>query len=273
MYIDAKTKLYAIFGCPLKHTLSPKLHSKLFNYYKINAVYLAFESDNIRESIDAMRYLDIKGANVTIPHKENVIPFLDSIDADTEIIGAVNTIKNINGNLIGYNTDYLGFMYMVTKNIKNYSTKNFTMLGAGGAARAIVYALYKLGINHLLILNRTKSKSEKLKNEFSKFIKIDIAPLNDCSAIKRSDVIINSTSVGLHDNNMPIDINCVDKIEVLDIIYSDSALIRQSKKRGYVAVNGMDMFIGQAYYSFKIWSGIEFDRGLAYKIAKGIHIK
>ncbi len=269
MFISAETKLYGIFGYPLKHTLSPKLHSEMFIQNHINAVYLAFETENHNNIADCMKSLNINGANITIPYKEKVIDYLDWIDVDAQNIGAVNTIKNVKGKLYGYNTDYLGFMYMVKNNINLYKEKKFTVLGAGGAAKAIVYALYKLGIKHINLLNRSKKNADNLKKSMEKFIDMDIGSLNDKTILKSSNVIINCTSVGLKDDSLPIDINYIDKAEVLDIIYKDSALIKKAKQKGLNAINGLDMFIEQAFYSFKIWTEIEFDRKKAYKILKG----
>ncbi len=269
MFIDTKTQLFGIFGHPLSHSLSPRLHSFMFKQLDVNAVYLAFETDNVEESLRAVKTLNIQGVNITIPYKEIAFKLVDIIDPDADVVGAINTIKNNNGVLYGYNTDYLGFMDMVKLNIDNYKNKRFVVLGAGGAAKAIVYGLYKLGLSNIGLLNRTIDKAKLIQAQFKNYVNINIGNLNDSTALLSSDVIINCTPVGLNDNQTPIDIKYIDKKEVLDIIYKDSALILKAKKRGCKAVNGMDMFIGQAFYSFKIWTGLEFDRQLAYKLLKG----
>ncbi len=266
MFIDEQTKLYGIFGYPLGHTLSPVLHSFMFDNYSINAVYLSFETKDIKEAVKSIKTLHMKGVNITIPHKEKALEFVDSADDDAVKIKAINTIKNINGQLHGYNTDYLGFIYMIEKNIENYSSKKFTVLGAGGASKAVIYALYKLGVQNINVLNRTKTRALELKTIFHNMLDINISDLNNKKILQDTDVLINTTSIGLDKKRLPIDINYIDKTEVLDIIYIDSPLISKTKERGCKAINGMDMFIGQAFYSFKIWTGIEFDKNLAKTI-------
>ncbi len=267
--IDAETRLYGVIGYPIKHSLSPKLHTSMFKYHGINAVYLAFEIKNIKQAIEAIRTLNIKGVNVTIPYKEDVLDLVDEIDSDAKKIQAINTIKNIDGKLMGYNTDYLGFMDMFKKNIKNYKNKTVTVIGAGGAAKAIVYALHKIGIESINLLNRTVKNAEKLKLNFHNLININISGLNDKNILSNSDVLINCTSVGLNNNKTPINMVYIDNSAIMDIIYKDSALIKEARKKHLAAINGVDMFIGQAFYSFKIFTNIEFNKKYAYDIIKG----
>ncbi len=265
--INADTKVYGIIGNPIRHSLSPQLHSEMFKAYGINAIYTAFETKDIKSAIDGIRALDIKGVNVTVPYKEDVVQLVDKVDKQAMILKAINTIKNENGYLIGYNTDYLGFMYLLKKNMKeNYISKRIAVLGAGGAAKSIIFALSKLNVNSVFLLNRTRENALKTEEIFKNLIEIEVSDLNDKDVISSSDIIINCTSVGLKEGQIPIDINYVDKAVIIDIIYKDSLLIKRARSKNLRAINGMDMFVGQALYSFELFSGIKFDMNLAYKV-------
>ncbi len=265
--INADTKVYGIIGNPIRHSLSPQLHSEMFKAYGINAIYTAFETKDIKSAIDGIRALDIKGVNVTVPYKEDVVQLVDKVDKQAQILKAINTIKNVNGYLTGYNTDYLGFMYLLKKNMKeNYTSRRIAVLGAGGAAKSIIFALSKLNVNSVFLLNRTRENALKTKEIFKNLIEIEVSDLNDKDVISSSDIIINCTSVGLKEGETPIDMNYVDKAVVIDIIYKDSLLIKKARSKNLKAINGMDMFVGQALYSFELFSGIKFDMSLAYKI-------
>ncbi len=265
--INADTKVYGIIGNPIRHSLSPQLHSEMFKAYGINAIYTAFETKDIKSAIGGIRALDIKGVNVTVPYKEDVVQLVDKVDRQAMILKAINTIKNVNGYLTGYNTDYLGFMYLLKKNMKeNYTSRRIAVLGAGGAAKSIIFALSKLNVNSVFLLNRTRENALKTKEIFKNLIEIEVSDLNDKDVISSSDIIINCTSVGLKEDEIPININYVDKAVIIDIIYKDSLLIKRARSKNLKAINGMDMFVGQALYSFELFSGIKFDMNLAYKI-------
>ncbi len=157
------------------------------------------------------------------------------------------------------------------KNNFNYKDKNITVVGAGGAARGIIYALYKLGIKKINVINRTISKAENLQKEFQSLIKINISALDTEDILNDSDMIINTTSVGLKNKNMPIDIKNIEKADIIDIIYPDTELIKQAKIKGLCTMNGVEMFINQAFYSFKIWTGVEFNRKAALNIVRNFY--
>ena len=269
MFVDADTELYGIFGNPIKHSLSPLLHNKMFEQYSINAVYTAFQVSDLENAVRGIKALGIKGINVTIPHKKDVIKFLDYIDDDAKNLNAVNTIKNIDSKLYGYNTDYLGFMDTFKENIPDYFNKTITVLGAGGATRGVIYALHKLGIEKINIINRSVENAYNLKYDFKNMIDIDAFDIKSSKEIlNKSEIVINCTSVGLNDNESPVNVNHIDNAVVMDIIYKDTKFIELSKLKGLKTVNGMSMFINQAFYSFKIWKNIEFDKNLAFEILK-----
>ena len=268
--MNAKTDIYGIIGNPINKSFSPALHTKMFKKYHINAVYAPFESDNIKDALIGLKGLSIKGVNITLPYKEKAFSLIDQADEDAQILKSVNTIKNVNGKLYGYNTDFKGFMEALKNNF-NYKEKNITLIGAGGAARGVIYALYKLGIREINVMNRTISRAENLQKEFLDLIKINVCGLNAKKTVGDSDMIINATSVGLKNSNMPIDIKNVEKSDIIDIIYPDTELIKQAKLKGLRTMNGVEMFINQAFYSFKIWTGIEFDRKAALNVMKDFY--
>ncbi len=268
--INADTAIYGVIGYPIRHSLSPKLHTAMFEIYSINAVYVAFETNNIKSAIEGIKALEIKGVNVTIPYKEDVIELIDEIDENANVLQAVNTIINSKGMLTGYNTDYLGFMYMFEKNIggRDLTSKTITVLGAGGAAKSIIYALYKMGAKSLFLLNRSTQNALKTKEIFKDFLELNISDLEDRMILSASDVIINCTSVGLNSEKSPVNVNYIDKAVVMDIIYKDSQLIKKARSKNLKAINGIDMFVGQAFYSFELFSKIKFDMDAAYKLLR-----
>ncbi len=261
--IGTCTDLYAIIGNPIKHSLSPKLHNAMFKKYNIDAVYLAFEVNNLKYAIEGVKGLNIKGINITLPFKGEAIKYIDSIENEAKIIGSINTVKNIKGTLFGYNTDYLGFL----ETIKDIDcNKNICILGAGGASSACIYAFYKKGIKSINIYNRTFTKAFKLKEYFKDLIALNIIEKKD---IYKNEIIVNTTSAGIVGNEKIIDLNLLNKSALLvDILYK-SDLIKEAKSFGIKGIDGTKMFIYQAFYAFNIWTGIEFDINYAFEVVNG----
>ncbi|MCK5311653.1 MAG: shikimate dehydrogenase [Desulfobacteraceae bacterium] len=251
--VDTNTDLFCIFGNPVAHSKSPVMHNALFNENKINAVYLAFDIDNIKTGINAVRELNIKGVSITIPFKEKVLEYLDYIDEQANAIGAVNTIVNKNGKLKGYNTDWLGGI----EPIKEYGIKEkkIGLIGAGGAAHAIAYGIKK-NKGRLTIINRNEKTGEHLASIFSSnYLKID--------EIKNEsfDIIINTTPLGMTPdiNNSPLKKELLNKhMIVMDIVYNplETKLIKDAKKIGCKTIDGLSMFLYQGAHQFKLWTGI-----------------
>ena len=167
--MNSQTNLFGLIGHPVHHSLSPEFQNKLLNLFDINAAYLAFdiEKDQFENIKTTMKTLNIKGLNVTVPYKESIIPFLDKIDDSAKRIGAVNTIENINGQLIGYNTDVLGFVKMLKELDVGLDRHKVVVLGAGGAAKAIVFAFEKLGVVDIMLYNRTIENADRLLENFN----------------------------------------------------------------------------------------------------------
>jgi shikimate dehydrogenase len=256
--IDAQTKLYGIIGNPVQHSLSPILHNGAFKRLGWNAVYLVFEVKNLEEALRGIRGLGVRGVSVTIPFKTEVIPFLDKVKGLAKKIGAVNTIVNRGGKLIGYNTDCDGALEALEEKM-NLRGKRVVLLGAGGAARAIGFGL-KGRDCQLIIANRSKKKGEGLSKELG----CDYLPISSLVRMKagelEADVIINATSLGMvpRDGETPIPKKLLEKgMMVMDIVYQplQTKLLREAKEKGCLTINGLEMLIRQGVAQFLIWTG------------------
>lgn len=257
--IDSNTKLYCLIGNPISKSLSPYIHNNNFKYNDINAVYLSFNVENLSDSIVGIKTLGIKGFNVTIPYKEDIIRYLDEIDPLAEKIGAVNTVKNIDGKLIGFNTDGTGFLEIFKNKNINLKDKNILILGAGGAARAISFALASENVKSIAITNRNKDRAIGLIEEIKKNYKNLNAYCIEKKYVKDIyDIVINTTPIGMYPNidKTPIDTSDFSKNTIIyDIIYKpkETLFLRGAKEEGKMTINGLDMLINQAILSEKIW--------------------
>jgi shikimate dehydrogenase len=252
-----------IIGFPLSHTMSPAMHNSSFGHFKMDWEYDVFEmeADKVGGFIARMRRENIKGINVTIPHKHHVMKYLDKIDRAASVIGAVNTVVNKNGRLTGYNTDYLGFLQSLKKNRVSLKGKKVVMLGAGGAAHAIGYALNNFRPEEFRIYNIDLPMIDrlvrqlKLKNVITGGIGKDA---EKDSAIASADFVINCTSVGMHGNEAPYKIDKLKKgAVVFDLIYNPAKtpFLKNAEKKGAKTINGLDMLIYQGIEAFELWTG------------------
>ncbi|MEW6614252.1 MAG: shikimate dehydrogenase [Thermodesulfobacteriota bacterium] len=269
MNIDANTKITGILGHPVHHSLSPFMHNTVFKHLGLNYVYLPLNvtPEDLKDSINAIRCLKIVGVNVTIPHKEKVIAYLDRIDTEVELIGAVNTVKNIDGELVGFNTDGQGFVESL-KNDLGFSPKgkSILMVGAGGAARGILVSLALSGAKKIYVTNRTYNRAEKLTEEFSdRFpsVKFFALPL-DNNALKNclgdTDLLINTTSVGMNGDSLNLPLGYLPESTVIyDIVYNPlkTPLLLEAEKAGLTTHNGLGMLVFQGALSFKIWTDVD----------------
>ncbi len=265
--VDAKTKVVGLIGHPVEHSFSPIMHNAAFKDKGLNYIYVAFDvlPENLKYVIDGAKALGIVGFNVTIPHKIEIMKYLDEIDEDAQLIGAVNTIKIEDGKAIGYNTDGIGARKALEEEIGKVKGKNIVIYGAGGAARAVAFELAK--DNNIIIANRTVEKAEKLAKEIAeklnkkfgeevKFSGLDV----DLNGI---DIIINATPIGMYPN---VDAEPIVKAEnmredmvVMDLVYNplETVLLKEAKKVNAKTVNGLGMLIYQGAVAFKIWTGVE----------------
>ena len=257
--IDAYTKLYGVFGNPVRHSKSPAVHNAAFRDKNENAVYLAFEVKDAKKAVEAVRTLDIKGASVTIPFKETIMDHIDWVDETAAAIGAVNTLVNENGVIKGYNTDCEAAIAPLRP--FGIAGKTICIVGAGGAAKAVAHgiALHKANI---IITNRTTAKGETLAG----LVGGRFVPANECESIK-ADVIINTTSIGMTPKEKEISFpaGALAKASiVMDVVYTPikTKLLMTAERLGCTPIDGLSMFIAQAGAQFRLWTGKEPDTKL-----------
>jgi shikimate dehydrogenase len=268
MKINGATRLICLIGHPVEHSFSPVIHNYLFEKYNLNLKYLCFDitKECLEDSIKGMKSFNILGANVTIPYKVDIMKYLDYIDKNAKLIGAVNTIKNENGKLKGYNTDGSGFVKSILDSGYDIKNKNVMILGAGGGCRSIAIEIASNGANSITIRNRSVDKAKNicdmLNDNFNiktyyYDINIKTEDLNDI------DILINTTSLGMapNVNTIPIDENIKTnkKMLVCDIVYNpnETKFIKWAKNNNLDVVYGINMLINQGLNSFNIWTGIE----------------
>jgi shikimate dehydrogenase len=250
--IDVHTKLYGIIGNPVRHSLSPVIHNGAFIRMGLNAVYLAFEVKNLEETMDGIRGLGIRGVSVTLPFKTQVIPLLDEVEELAGRIKAVNTVVNEGERLIGYNTDCRGAIEALEEKV-DLKGKRVTLIGAGGAARAIGFGLKERGCQ-IIISNRSQDKAEALAEDLG----CTCRPLSSIEELD-GDVIINATSTGmfLHEGS-PLPKEVLKKgMTVMDIVYRplQTKLLRDAVERGCSIIDGLEMLAYQGAAQLEIWTG------------------
>ncbi len=267
--INGQTQVYGIFGYPVKHSKSPIFQTFSFQSLGINAVYLPFEvkPEDIQKAIEAIRVLDIKGVNITVPHKEQVINYVDELSEEVKYIKAANTIHNIDGYLKAYNTDAPGFIRGLKELEPDFYKKNVLVIGAGGASRAVIYGLIKEGTQNIIVANRTLEKINNIIQDFRsfhRFIDQIIKPitLKEIERYLQSvNIIINTTSVGLKEDDPPL-FNyelLTPEHTVVDIIYKKTPLLKKAQEKGCKWQDGLPMLLYQGIEAFKIWTGKEPD--------------
>ena len=270
--IDAQTELYGVIGNPIQHSLSPMIHNGAFKRLHRNAAYLAFEVKDLEEALRGIRGLGVRGVSVTTPFKTEVIPFLDKVEGIGKKIGAVNTIVNREGKLIGHNTDCDGALEALEEKI-NLKGKKVLLLGAGGAARAISFGLKERDCR-LIVSNRSKTRGEALSRE----LKCHFLPMSSLFEITagelEADILINATSVGMYprQRETPFPKRLFKEgMMVMDIVYQplQTRLLREAKARGCLTINGLEMLLRQGVAQLMIWTGRRPDlkqiRGELYK--------
>jgi shikimate dehydrogenase len=262
--INAETKIYCIFGNPVIHSLSPAMQNAAFKEAGINATYLAFETDDIKLAIQAMKALKISGASVTIPHKNEALKHVDYIDPLAKEIGAINTLLNANGKILGYNTDGYGALQSLITNNVRIKGSRILIIGNGGSARAIAFTLLNEGAE-ITIAGRNTEKILSLVNDLKKKPgSINHIIINDIteSYAGQFDIIINTTSIGMSSDvkDIPIPEYLIQKKHtVFDIVYSPhtTRLLEISKKKGCKIIHGIGMLVYQGARQFEIWTGMQ----------------
>jgi shikimate dehydrogenase len=247
--------IFAVIGKPVSHSLSPTMHNSAFSAVGYHGLYLPLELDDIGLAVSGLKALRFKGASITIPHKVAVMEFLDEIDEMALDIKAVNTIANINGRLVGYNTDCTGARRALSAKT-GIKDKDVTVIGAGGAARAIGYGVKSEG-GRLTIVNRSKENGEKLAGDLdAAFI-----PLSEVTQL-HCDILINATAVGMTPqvDSMPVPEDVLDNhMVVMDIVYNplNTRLLKEAERMGCPTVDGVSMFIYQGAHQFELWTNLK----------------
>ena len=277
--IDSSTSIYAVIGNPIKHSLSPKIHNAIFEKFHLNSRYCAFciESSNIKQFISSMKTLGIKGVNVTVPYKEVLVEYLDKCDKSVQRCGAVNTIVNHDGVTTGYNTDGIGFIYVLEHVLNiNLNKKNIVILGAGGTAKSIGFSFIDTEIASLSLLNRSKdnlhSLYTRLKSE-AKSLDINAVQLQDNTIydyLHNADIVINTTSLGM-DVKDPLILKSMDWVSkhktVIDVIYSpkETLFLKEARLRGANTLNGLAMLAAQAMFASHLFTQEKIDFEFVFK--------
>ena len=255
--ITPATRLYCVLGDPVSHSLSPIIHNQAFAHHGIDAVYLAFSPASAQGAAQAIREFGILGASLTLPFKESIMAELDWIDKDAQKIGAVNTIINDGGRLLGYNTDANAAVDpLIPHGIRG---KKVLIVGAGGAARAVAHGIHTHG-GDLFISNRSRDRGKALARDFkAEFLSPDL--LEEF----KPDLIINTTSLGMESNpGLSCPLSCIQGAKVvLDVVYTplETPLIKAARKQGITAIDGLSMFLAQGAAQFKLWTGKAPDLG------------
>lgn len=263
--MSSPIKTYCIIGDPVQHSLSPLMQNSAFSALGIKSSYISFRvpSRDLKTSIESLKSIGIAGFNVTIPHKISILPYLDELDITASKSNAVNTVKNDGGKLIGYNTDLYGFIQPLYKRNIDFKGIKILIIGAGGAAHAIVTALsYEKEIAETIVVNRSSHNASKLVQHGLKLglntHKEDFDNLSKLAL--QSDLIVNATSIGLNNESSPIERDYISpKCIVYDIVYKPivTDLLGKAKEVHARVVYGYEMLIAQGAQAFKIWTGFD----------------
>jgi shikimate dehydrogenase len=266
MTISGRTRVCGVIGDPIEHSLSPAMHNAAFEALGLDYVFLAFKVKPARvaAAVEGMRALNIRGLNVTMPHKNTVVASLDRVDLSAQIISSVNTILNKENLLFGFNTDGTGALKALRENGVELKGRKVLLLGAGGAARAIAYSMAKEA-DELAVLNRTAKQAQALaklveKSASKKIAFGSLSPSDIQHNLRDSDILINATSVGMkpRPEESPIPPKLLrSNLSVMDIVYNplETKLAKDAKAAGAKVVSGVEMLIYQGAAAFEIWTG------------------
>ena len=280
MKIDGYTRLAAVVANPIKHSISPFIHNSAFESTNTNGVYLAWEVEttDLAETVANIRRYQMFGINLSMPYKEQVIPYLDELSEEARLIGAVNTVVNRDGTLIGYNTDGKGFF----KSLPSFkiSGKRMVLLGAGGAAKAILAQAILDRVSQVSVfvrsasMGKTRPYLEKLQHETG--FRVDLFALEDAQElqenIQKADLLVNATSVGMDGASQPIPTSIVlpEKLLVADVIYQpfETPFLKWARNQGNQSINGLGMLLYQAAEAFQLWTDKEMPTDQIWELLK-----
>lgn len=279
MKITGRTRVCALIGHPVEHSLSPVMHNAAFQHLGLDYVYVAFDTppEGLEEAMRGVRGLGIHGLNVTMPHKVSIIRYLDELDRSAEMTGSVNTVLNRNGKLIGYTTDGLGALNALRDAGADPLGRKVVILGAGGASRSISFALIEFA-RELVIANRTLERAVSLVNDIRRAfgqVNVRACGLSEGSLeveLKDADILINATPIGMrpNENDTPVRRGLLHRnLTVFDIVYDplETRLLREARSIGARTVDGLSMLIHQGAASFEIWTGFKAPIGVMREAA------
>lgn len=255
------TKTYAIIGDPIDHSFSPALHNSAFLFHGLDCTYIAYRipKGELEFGIEALKKIGISGFNVTIPHKVDMMKFIDVADDECNLVGATNTIVNNDGHLKAYNTDVSGFLDPIKKRNIDSKDSDVLLIGAGGAARAIIVGFNKEKVHKITIANRTRKSAEELikfaQNLGLESNYVDLQLAGEIT--NKYKFVVNATSVGLKGIGCPISTKNINKDSIVyDIVYVpvETPLIEESKNQGATIIYGWEMLLAQAMKSYEIWT-------------------
>jgi shikimate dehydrogenase len=268
--ISGKTKICALIGDPVEHTMSPAIHNAAFSEMGLDYAYLAFrvKAEEVPAAIAGMKALNMRGLSVTMPHKVAVIPLLDKLDPLAEKIGAINTIVNDDGILTGYNTDATGFLQAMLERGVEPKGKNIAVMGAGGASRAVSFILADRGaklviLNRLLELDWAVELARKISQAFGKNVEaLELNRDNLAKVLEKTDILVNATSVGMSPdiNETPVPSGLLKPgLTVYDVIYNPvkTRLLKDAEAAGATIISGVDMLVWQGVQAFEKWTGLK----------------
>jgi shikimate dehydrogenase len=266
----ANTKLIGLIGHPIKHSYSPFIHNVATQLKSIDYIYLPFDvvSDNLGNALKGVVALGINGLNVTIPHKEKIIKYLDELSEEASMIGAVNTVVNEHGKLKGYNTDIHGIIESLSEYKDEITGAEVSVIGAGGGARAVIYTLIRyFKPEQINIINRTIQRADSLQNYFTEKMRYDnfktkdLFPPELTDTFNNSKLIINSTPIGMFPHSDDTPTNLSESFHkgqiVFDMIYNptETKFLKLAGSQGAVVLGGLKMLVHQAAKSFQLWTG------------------
>lgn len=271
--ISGQTRLVGFYANPARHSLSPKMHNLSFSKLGIDAVYLAFEvtKEALPTQIQAIRNMQMLGVNLSMPHKVAALDYVDELSPAAKIIGAINTIVNHEGKLIGHNTDGIGFMASLAENQIDIIGQTITIIGAGGAATAMITQAALDGVKQIYVLNRPSAHFKTYQEKIQAIMQatncpIELISLEDQAlvyqAVNKSQLLVNATSVGMYPNvdELPIDKEVLrSDLPVYDAIYhpQETKLLKAAAAKGALTINGLGMLLHQGAAAFKLWTNQE----------------
>lgn len=278
--VTGRTNVVGIIGNPVAHSISPQLHNTISKLLGQDIIYVPFKVDksDLEDAVKGLKALNILGFNVTLPYKRDIMKYIDDNIRETFLMGAINTVKNIDGRFYGYNTDAEGFLRAFKEEFDTgFKDKNITIIGAGGTARPIAVKAAIDGAKKISIVNRTVSKSIEIAEVVNENIKeiVQVYNFNDKTfdiALSESDVVINTTSLGMYPG---VDLTPFEKKSyfrkgqlVFDVIYNpvETRFLREARESGCKTCNGLKMLFYQGIYAYEIWTGLKLQEDLLKEV-------